>query len=438
MKGKRSQNELDVKQCCAGGKLCRPRWASQNRWHVLMKKILITEDDALIATIYRKRCETAGFEVEIAADGKVAIERLKAQPPDIVLLDLMLPHIDGVQVLKFMRSEEALKNIPVLVLSNAYAGSIVQAARDAGASKCLIKASCSPNQLIAEIQALLLASPAAATAPEPSPRPAGHRGLTEKPQAVEASFVDNFLREAPALLAGIQSRFQRIGEGDALKRASQWLDLFRGIHAIGGRAAAARFHALAQMCSALEALLKELCEKPARITPSTLRTIAQALDFLQVLFKHHDAVPAPAKPSLILVIDDEPTAREAVCSALEKAQLRGIAVDDTAVALKLLEHNCFDVVFADIDLPGVNGLALCKRLHALPRSQKTPVVFLTALKDFETHAQSTLGSGADLIARPFLLLELTVKTLPYLLTPHGGRAGLAGSFSSTGFMERAA
>jgi DNA-binding response OmpR family regulator len=389
-----------------------------------MKKILIIEDDALITRIYRKRCQTAGFEVDSAADGKVAIERLKADPPDVVLLDLMLPHTDGVQVLKFMRAEEPLKKIPVLVLSNAYAGTMVDAAWKAGANKCLIKASCNPNQLISEIQALLLPSPGPAATFEPLQGPAdGPTGL-EKAQAVEASFVDNFLREAPALLAGLRSGLERIEEGDAVKKGAQWLDLFRSVHAIGGRAAAARFHALAQMCSALEALLKELREKPARITPSTLRTVAQALDFLQFLFKHNDAMSGPATPPVILVIDNKPIAREAFCSALEKAQFRGIGVDDAAIALKLLEHNSFDLVFSDLDTPGLNGVELCQRIHALRSNQNTPVVFVAALKHFETHIRSTLGDGADLIAKPFVLVELAVKTLPYILARAAWRAGI--------------
>jgi CheY-like chemotaxis protein len=393
-----------------------------------MKKILIVEDDALITRIYRKRCETAGFNVDSAADGKLAIERLKVQPPDVVLLDLMLPQTDGVQVLKFMRAEAPLKNIPVLVLSNAFAGTMVDAAWKAGANKCLIKANCSPNQLISEIQALLLPSPVPGAALESSPHsPERHAGPIDKAQALEASFVDNFLRDAPALLAGIQSRFERIGEGDALKKASQWLDLFRGVHAIGGRAAAARFHELAQMCSALEALLNELREKPGRITASTLRTVAQALDFLQVLFKHNEAISTPATPPLILVLDNKPIAREAFCSALEKSQLRGVAVDDPAIALKLLEHNAFDLVFSDLDMPGLNGAELCQQLHALPLNRHTPVVFVTALKHFETHAKSALGEGADLIARPFVLVELAVKTLPYILARGARRGGGASS-----------
>jgi len=416
----RGQNESDVKQCCAGGKLCRLAF---RLCEPFMKKVLIIEDDALITRIYCKRCQTAGFEVDSAPDGKVAIERLKAQPPDVVLLDLMLPHTDGVQVLKFMRTEEALKKIPVLVLSNAYAGAMVDAAWKAGANKCLIKANCNPNQLISEIQALLLPLPVPAPASEPfRPRDDGAATGPEKDQAVEAAFVDNFLREAPALLAGLRSRFDRIEEGDAIKKAAQWLDLFRGVHAIGGRAAAARFHALAQMCSALEALLKELREKPGRITASTLRTVTQGLDFLQFLFKHNDAVSAPATPPLILVLDDKPIAREAFCSALEKVQVRGVGVDDPAIALKLLEHNSFDLVFIDLDMPGLNGPELCQRIHALRPNQKTPVVFITALRHFETHAQSNLGDAADVIAKPFVLVELAVKTLPHILARGPRRA----------------
>jgi CheY-like chemotaxis protein len=150
------------------------------------------------------------------------------------------------------------------------------------------------------------------------------------------------------------------------------------------------------------------------------------LDFLKFLFKHNDVVSAPTTPPLILVLDNKPLARGAFCSALEKVQVRGVGVDDPGIALKLLEHNSFDLVFSDLDMPGLNGSELCERIHALQPNQNTPVVFITALKYFETHAQSNLGDAADVIAKPFVLAELAVKTLPYILR-RGPRRILASS-----------
>ncbi|MBE2214525.1 MAG: response regulator, partial [Opitutaceae bacterium] len=124
-----------------------------------MNTILIVEDDTLMARVYVDKFRGAGFEVDLAMDGTSAINRLKETRPDIVLLDLMLGEVSGVEVLKFARSHEATKTMPVLVLSNAFMGDLVQAAWKAGANKCLAKSNCSPNKLVDEARMLLLPAP---------------------------------------------------------------------------------------------------------------------------------------------------------------------------------------------------------------------------------------------------------------------------------------
>jgi PleD family two-component response regulator len=66
-------------------------------------------------------------------------------------------------------------------------------------------------------------------------------------------------------------------------------------------------------------------------------------------------------------------------------------------------------------MPGINGFELCTRLRGTVRNKSTPVVFVTGLSDFESRANSTISGGNDLIAKPFLFIELTVKALVYLL-----------------------
>ena len=83
-----------------------------------MKHILITDDDRFMANVCRRKFEKAGFHVTVAADGHAAIEELVLRPPDVVLLDLMLPEIDGLGVLRFLRSREKLRGLPVIVVSN--------------------------------------------------------------------------------------------------------------------------------------------------------------------------------------------------------------------------------------------------------------------------------------------------------------------------------
>src|SRR5215469_13380912 len=125
-----------------------------------MKRILITEDDALMAEIYRDSFEKEGFSAEIASDGAVAIQRLKGNPPDLVLLDLMMPNVNGVEVLKHIRAQESTRSLPVIVMSNALAGNLGQQAASAGATRLFAKNACGPKRLVKEVREVLASFPA--------------------------------------------------------------------------------------------------------------------------------------------------------------------------------------------------------------------------------------------------------------------------------------
>jgi CheY-like chemotaxis protein len=124
-----------------------------------MKKILFVEDDLMIIRIYRGRFQTEGYEVEVAMDGEAALDCLKKNTPDVVVLDLQLPKVNGVEVLKHIRSQPATKQLPVIVFSNAFLGKLVEEAWKAGATKCLTKASCTPKQFLKVLEATLESVP---------------------------------------------------------------------------------------------------------------------------------------------------------------------------------------------------------------------------------------------------------------------------------------
>ena len=84
------------------------------------KRILFVEDDVLIARIYGSKLEEVGFEVTMAEDGLVAMKLLQELKPDLVVLDLIIPKLSGVDVLKFIRGEPELKATRVVVFSNGF------------------------------------------------------------------------------------------------------------------------------------------------------------------------------------------------------------------------------------------------------------------------------------------------------------------------------
>jgi two-component system chemotaxis response regulator CheY len=112
-----------------------------------MKQILVIEDNAVAANLYRMTLSNAGYEVAVATDGESGLAAAASSHPDLVLLDLMLPKIAGLEVLRKIRSNPALAGVPVMVTSNAYTGPRLDELRSAGATQILTKAKISPKEL---------------------------------------------------------------------------------------------------------------------------------------------------------------------------------------------------------------------------------------------------------------------------------------------------
>ncbi|HEX7619242.1 MAG TPA: response regulator, partial [Verrucomicrobiae bacterium] len=113
-----------------------------------MKKILIIEDNQIVANVYRNKFGVDDFQTEVALDGETGLKIMRTFQPDIMLLDLMLPKMSGVEVIKQVRGEADFAKLPIIVFSNTYLTNLIQEAWKAGANKCLSKASCSPQEVL--------------------------------------------------------------------------------------------------------------------------------------------------------------------------------------------------------------------------------------------------------------------------------------------------
>ncbi|MGA2280018.1 MAG: response regulator [Verrucomicrobiota bacterium] len=145
-----------------------------------MKTIFFVEDDSVVVDVYSAKLVREGFSVEAAADGLIALKMLAAVKPDVVVLDLMMPKLNGVDVLKYIRATPALKETPVIILSNAHMTRLAQEAAVIGAERALLKSSCTPRQLIDVINDLLSGKAAGS---DPSKRLAVRALPPTKPQS---------------------------------------------------------------------------------------------------------------------------------------------------------------------------------------------------------------------------------------------------------------
>ena len=386
-----------------------------------MKKVLLIEDDQLVANVYRNKLAVEGYHAEIAADGETGLKVMRTFKPDTIVLDLMLPNMSGVDVIKQIRSEDEFAKTPIIVFSNTYLTNLIQDAWKAGATKCISKSNCSPKEVIDVVRhtigdsgAIPVSRPTHGTHSRPiKTATLSHDADSE----FQADLRKTFLDSLPATLTALRTSLQTLAKGDSeMARLKEIYELYRRVHALNGNAGIAGLVQIAHMSGATEALLKELYEKPKNISPSTLRTIAASVDFLGFLFERGTLPDKQEVPSAsILVVDDEAISRRALIYALEKARLQSVSTEDPQAAYKLLQENQFDLVFLDVDMPGMTGFELCAKLRVLPQHKKTPVVFVTSLNDFDNRTSSTMAGGNDFIAKPFLFIELTVKALIHVL-----------------------
>jgi len=467
-----------------------------------MKKILIVEDDQLVATAYKKRFREAGYEVEWASDGLEGIKMVSAIKPDVVLLDLLMPRLDGIEVLKYIRSHPDLKHLPVVVFSNSYMTNLVESAWRAGADQCLMKASTTPAQLFEAVNKAMqnaatrasapapagsanvapiaplarppaLASgilppgapvsplaarppsppppaPPAAFAPpvspikkslgdqpmfvipgdsDPEPVPAPPTPTTALPAVVEKATVPTVVPEAdPEFQAQIRQLFVGSAPGklaavrDAANAFVQdqgssmqlplLIDLFRKVHSLTGNAAVAGCALIAHYASVFEAFLQELQQKPKFINQSSARSVVKAVEFVEFLFQQsEESASDPLASAALLVVDGDSMSSQAAAMALEKGELKAKVAVEPTEALALLASEPFDAVVMAANLPGMNAYELCAQMQALPACAQTPVIIVTTLADFEAHSHPEVLGENDVIAAPYLLIELALKAV---------------------------
>ena len=120
-----------------------------------MITILLVEDDTFLIDIYTTKFRKAGFGVEVAEDGEKALRIIKEKAPDVVLLDIVLPHVDGWELLGKIKESEASKNLKIVVLSNLGQKIEVEKGLQLGATKYLIKSHYTPTQVVEEIKKIL-------------------------------------------------------------------------------------------------------------------------------------------------------------------------------------------------------------------------------------------------------------------------------------------
>ncbi|MCD6148114.1 response regulator [bacterium] len=121
----------------------------------MAKKILIIEDDKFLRELIAKKLAKDGYEVSEAVDGEEGVKKTKETKPDLILLDLILPEMDGFEVLSKIKEDPASSLIPVIILSNLGQKEDIEKGLKMGATDYLIKAHFTPGEIVEKIRNII-------------------------------------------------------------------------------------------------------------------------------------------------------------------------------------------------------------------------------------------------------------------------------------------
>jgi CheY-like chemotaxis protein len=118
-------------------------------------KILIVEDDVLLSKMYSSIFSSGSYQVDTAVNGQEGLDKARANQPDLILLDIMMPKLNGMEVLKTLKNDPDLKAIPVVILTNLAGDNDVQAALKLGAVRYIIKSELKPKEVEEIVRGIL-------------------------------------------------------------------------------------------------------------------------------------------------------------------------------------------------------------------------------------------------------------------------------------------
>lgn len=369
------------------------------------KRLLLVQNDPMLATCFGEALAAVGVDVHVAPNGTCALQRFDELNPDIVLLDVVVPRMDGASLIRRMRKQKKNAALPIIVLPTSLEP-LALAAHQAEATKVLERYA---DPVAAVVNAVETALGGQASV------------LRSKSESVELEArLARVRADLPARLVDLRQHLQELATGQAGPNGIP--DLFQAVHNLAEQAALLHLKAVVTLACALEALTFDIHELPEQLNASTLRTLGQGIDLLGTLLEDDrwNRVKHPSD-ARILVVEDDTNAQQLITASIDLVQLEAIGAATPSLGLESLKSGGFDLVFLDIGLPEMNGFDLCAKVRALPQFEKTPVVFLTGMATFQNRVQSSLSGGNDFIGKPFNVRELGIKALIWVFK---GQLGL--------------
>jgi CheY-like chemotaxis protein len=402
-------------------------------------KFLVVDDDLISRQALSYSLGNAFSQPDLAVDGETALARATQQAYDVIFLDVVMPGMDGFEVCTKIRDTVPNRNTPVVFVTrrsdfDARCQSTLSGGNDLLGKPFLM------FEVTVKALTLALHGRLQGRAQQARPKPDWSRdaadslvSVTDRPWPVPSStitprpplstpseggeFTNVFLARASQHLGPLRELCQTmLRASDEESRQIMLVDGFLRINSLLPRPAPAVMHPAYQLSTALEGLLRKMLEDSKHATPSALVTVATAVDLLNDLCMPGMKTDLAINPPIhMLVVDDDLVARRALVGALQTVFEKPESAENGVAALALALKKPFDVIFLDVVMPGMDGFEVCTKIRETILNRTTPVVFVTRLSGFDTRCKSSLSGGSDLMRKPFLTSEITVKALTFAL-----------------------
>jgi DNA-binding response OmpR family regulator len=364
------------------------------------KRILLVAGDGFTRLVLLLRLRLAGFAVDFTSNGVLGLGKLRTCHPDILLVELRLCGLSGLELIKAARAETGFGNRPIYVFT--YADKMNRTTRqDVGrlATKVFDKSSISREDLVQTFVTTFL-QPEVAKA-----RPSVSAPATRQARPLSEIVPPGVIEE---IVSGVREQTDLLNK-ETGNRASGGGELLSRVSSLASCAEAARLPDLARQATALENFLKHLAGVAKGYTDSALSTVTRAVEVMsQMSFEPARQNQGPARFSAVLV-DEASRSNQVTKDALVKAGFEPICFTEPARAREYLASNKTQLIYANVRLPEAHGLALAD-IRSLPLHAETPVLYSPEFtRDL---CEEELPTSAHRLDKdPVLLAETVVKAL---------------------------
>ncbi len=386
-------------------------------------RIVVVEDSSLVRAVYHRVFEKNGFQVWSAQDGQSGLDLILEHKPSIVLTDLQLPCLNGIEILKAVRQNPETRDTPVIVFSATFLGETLRSANEWGATRCLLKQDHSPESIVEEVRKVLHGRPTKPTRQEQDKVAFDGKELQLQVQQ-DAEGLRQHIRERAlaqasqslaklgTLAAGLGNQTGQASPSTTLRQMSQTC---QEIAVTSARAGLGR---VAQLATTVEFLLAHLVEQPADLTSSVRSTLETSLRSMEMLLNQTNASQAQSPVTAhVLAVDDDVICLKLLEFIVKKVGCRLSRASSGIEAKALVDSTQYDLALLDIDMPGMTGVEFASYMRQTPLNKSTPVVFVTSVTDQKVRDLAKETGCQGWLNKPFRPSELSV-TIVAVLAAH--------------------